>query len=168
MVIFGKDPYRLNANGVPFAKDTWEELSVGSSGRVLLSSLLGNNVEALFDTPRDAIFYSASELKVVLLNASYEFLNGKAIKRDHIEYINFAWEKNKDVYKKAKLILLCGSQTATMLRWAGQNEKKFKFKEHINIPHPCYQSRLRSGEKWEVTWGQKGFLKRLLLGKIIL
>lgn len=40
LAIMGKDPYKLGANGIPFCKETWDEMKTETcSGKYVLESL---------------------------------------------------------------------------------------------------------------------------------
>ncbi|HCD1298759.1 hypothetical protein [Vibrio parahaemolyticus] len=149
LVILGRDPYPNGAVSIPFLKQSWSGIKKGSAGYNLFLSLFGCIPSEKYLTPQECAF-ALLEAGIVLLNASYNYLNNETISRTrHLLYISEAREVNLPILERAKTILACGD-AYSMLGMVATLDGTVK-----KIPHPSTQSRNSpSTDKklWDVYW----------------
>jgi len=155
LVIVGKDPYPKGAIGIPFVKLLWKDLDRRSAGRNLFESFFSEREINNFKSPREAAF-SLLGRGVVLLNASYYFLNRESLRDRHKKFVVLSLRINYPILNKAKHVIVCGKDAKKMLSWVipESSSKLFEFK-----PHPSLQGK-NSGSKehknlWNLTWGRE-------------
>lgn len=151
VIIMGKDPYPTAPNGIPFCKDTWEELCADNCcGKSVLNSL-GFNLELereKYKTPID-FFLSLIDLKIGFLNLIYSYNNGKSITRKwNIEKLNSGFTVNEQILNKAKNIVLCGE--AKKLKWMS----KSYFEKSFEVVHPDNRNKISYREKTRTNWSE--------------
>jgi len=151
LVIMGKDPFPVGANGIPFCKETWkEQLNPTSSGFIVFYSLglTQRKLEIEFETPTRCFLYLATK-GIVFLNLSYELIGGKIIRDRHQKELREGFEINEQFLKKAANIVLCGE--ANKNSWNG-----FKHANINEVVHPAIRNGIsphkRIREAWSDTW----------------
>jgi uracil DNA glycosylase len=142
LAIVGRDPYPTEPINIHFIKHTWNGLDCNSAGRYVVRSLCGTISEIKYGYPLCFAFYLL-DCGVVLLNSSYHYLNKETIRnKRHKIFIDDAYSVNKIIFKKSKIILLCGDATSMLALVCPQLDSKI----FIPVIHPTPQSKGRGDD----------------------
>lgn len=149
LAIVGQDPYPNGATSIPFVKTEWGQLSVVSAGHNVFRSALGADQMRQCKDPRAAAFMLLDE-GIVLLNASYFYLEERSKKCIILPFLRKSLDINLPVLQRSEYTLLCGDKTAEFM----QRVIEFDQGSFEAIPHPCKQSRnaRRNKEEWDGWW----------------
>jgi hypothetical protein len=146
LTIVGKDPYPTAPTGIPFCKNSWEELLRDNcSGSHVIASLGIEIEEAKRKMTTSQFFNELAMHGVAFLNASYHFLETSNIPKKDFTYIEKALETNSAIIEKSEHVILCG-QAKVLLSYFTDNGH---MKEFI---HPDTRNRGTRKEAWESIW----------------
>jgi hypothetical protein len=149
LAIVGKDPFPTDPCNIPFVKQEWHLLDRRSAGYYLSRSAFGPEVNRKFESPRVAAF-ALLKRGVVLLNASYRFLEKERASREkHFAFVLESLDVNFPLLEKAGFILLCGD-AGEMMSWVVDIDP-MSFEA---VPHPSLQGKNRTADKaqWCKWW----------------
>ena len=165
LVIVGKDPFPTDAMGIPFCKEKWDMFQKNQSGIKVVESI-DKDYEKKKNMAPKAYFMYLAENGMVLLNASYYFLEGEKVSRKrHFEFVRKSLKINFPFLCKADHVFLCGD-AYKMINWVvdGLSDKKHK----VMHPSPQAYNSARGKDKkqeWKKYWSP-GVIQKMLKLKL--
>lgn len=151
-VFVGKDPFPTAPVGLPFCKNTWtEQLQDNCSGKHVLQSIGVSLAMAnqAYQTPID-LFMALARQGIVMLNASYHFLNSPGFPKVYVPLLEQANTVNLPVIGRAQYVFLLG-QAKVLLPYIRQKFPELK-DSVVTVIHPDTQNRKFRRSEWEEIW----------------
>lgn len=117
IVLVGCDPYPNNAERIPFIKKSFNELKKNHAGYKIFATIFEEEFNEISKnkTPKELAFEMLEKKKILLLNASYNYVQGKNRAEFHDYYIK-AFEKNKKFFIKNIKIICCGEVSNEIMK----------------------------------------------------
>nr|WP_299202855.1 hypothetical protein [uncultured Brumimicrobium sp.] len=144
--IVGQDVYRNGHTGIPFSKETINELiDEYCCGKDVLNSLnYGIGSLKHYRNPSD-VFYELLDGGIAFVNISHKLLD-ETTESELIEYSHY----NKQILSKAEEIVVLGKSKSKALF-----ERYYpEYKGFQTFIHPSQLARKSNPKEWENTWGK--------------
>ena len=145
----GKDPYPHQANGIPFCKDSWNDLCKHNcSGFTVLQSIGIDLKQAKSNNASPVeLFNNMASLGIFFLNLSYEFIGKPIRKHKHFHLLKHAYDINSNFIHQDCPVILCGE--ALKLIWlTTQQSTNWHNAIHPDTRNTKTQQRLEQWRQW--------------------